>query len=404
MISDKLIRQINEFKELLVTAATQLVELKSENKALTEKNNELYESLMNNDYSLTEVKDVESDLRHKLKATEYRVEQLSADNEKLNDELEDKEILIEELKERDNKLTLENIELENSIVGLNKSVQQKDILIEDLNTSINHIKRELSEKKDLLFERDKTKDDLSENNALLKNEIYHLKQRLENYEQIKVKAKEYDEMVEKAKSDEEQLVKNIDELKQLTHALEEEHSKEKIMLNNEIETKTATIKLLESKLNDLSKKENNVKDYNLESEIANLKDVLEQKNKEINELNEAGYGVLGQTLFGTMDFNNTKLEKQSNALGMSIEDIEKKEFRIKLLDDENKDLKSKIDSQKTNIESLELLVKKRYKQIQILEEELNEAISYQMATKDKRLKLADNLEKYLQKIEKIIEN
>lgn len=404
MISDKLIHQINEFKELLITASTQLVELKSENKALSEKNNELYASLMNNDNSLTEVKDVESDLRHKLKATEYRVEQLSAENDKLNDEIEDKDIFIDELKEKDNKLTIEHLELESSIVGLNKSVQQKDILIEDLNTSITHIKRELSEKKDLLFERDKTKDNLSENNALLKNEIYHLKLKLENYSEIKEKAKEYDELVEKAKSDEEQLVSNIDELKQLTHVLEEEHSKEKIMLNNEIETKTATITLLEAKIKDLSNKENDVQDYDLESEIANLRQELEQKNKEVHELNEAGYGVLGQTLFGTLDFNDTKLVKQSNALGTSKEEIEKKEFRIKILDDENIDLRSKIVSQKTNIERLELLVKKRYKQIQVLEEELNEAISYQMATKDKRLKLADSLEKYLQKIENIIEN
>ncbi|TNE33691.1 hypothetical protein EP342_03595, partial [bacterium] len=94
MISDKLISQINEFKELLITATTKLVELKEENKTLKEKNNELYETLMNNDNSLSEVKDLESDLRHKLKATEYRLEQLENENKTLNEELEDRDILI----------------------------------------------------------------------------------------------------------------------------------------------------------------------------------------------------------------------------------------------------------------------------------------------------------------------
>ena len=85
MISDNLIKQINEFKDLLISATTLLVELKSENETLREKNNELYESLMNNDSSLSEVKDVESDLRHKLKATEYKVEQLETELKTLND-------------------------------------------------------------------------------------------------------------------------------------------------------------------------------------------------------------------------------------------------------------------------------------------------------------------------------
>ena len=53
---------------------------------------------------------------------------------------------------------------------------------------------------------------------------------------------------------------------------------------------------------------------------------------------------------------------------------------------------------------MEALVKKRYKQIQVLEEELSEAIHFKMKTREQRLKLADSLEKYLKKIENIIEN
>jgi diphthamide synthase subunit DPH2 len=55
-------------------------------------------------------------------------------------------------------------------------------------------------------------------------------------------------------------------------------------------------------------------------------------------------------------------------------------------------------------EKMEALVKKRYKQIQVLEEELSEAIHFKMRTREERLKLADKLEKYLRKLEYIIEN
>lgn len=404
MISDKLVQQINEFKDLLLTASTQLIDLKNENKVLSEKNNELYESLMNNDNSLTEVKDVESDLRHKLKATEYRVEQLTTENETLNAEIEDKDLLIEELKEKDDKLTIENVSLNETVNEISKSLQQKDIIIGDLKTNHAYITKELNEKKDQLFARDKAKTDLAEDNALLKNEVYHLKVKLEKFPDLKAKAKEYDELVEKTKAEEELLINNIEELKQLTHSLELEHSKEKTMLNNEITNKEETIKLLEAKIKELSTLEKDESEYDLEQEIEKLKAEIDQKTKEVNELNEAGYGVLGQTLFGTLDFNDTKLQQQSSDMGASKDELDKKDFRIKLLDDKNKELKDKLETQKTNIESLEALVKKRYKQIQVLEEELNEAIGYQLATKEKRLKLADSLEKYLEKIEKIIEN
>lgn len=420
MISDKLIQEISDFKDLLIEISTQFIELRNDNETLKEKNTELFESLMNNDSSLSEVKDVESDLRHKLKGTEYRVEQLEAENKALSSEIEEKDILLDELREKESSFSAENINLNNNIQSLQKSVHQKDILLGDLNSSIAHIKKELNEKKDLLFDRDKVKSDLVENNALLKNEIYHLKIKLEKYYELKTKAKEYDELVAKNSSDEAQLINNIEELKQLTYSLEEEHAKEKAILDSIIATKEETIKVLEDKLREVTLKHKESEDYDLELEIEKLRSELEQRTQEVKELNEAGYGVLGQTLFGTLDFNDTKLQinntKSENApvaektstseisSNISNEEIEKKQFRIELLEDENQELKTNIEAQTANIENLEALVKKRYKQIQVLEQELNESISYQLATKDKRLKLADSLEKYLQKIEKIIEN
>lgn len=420
MISDKLIQEISDFKDLLIEISTQFIELRNENETLKEKNVELFESLMNNDSSLSEVKDVESDLRHKLKGTEYKVEQLEAESKALIAEIEEKDILIDELKEKETIYLAENTKHNDTIQSLQKSVQQKDILLGDLNSSIAHIKKELNEKKDLLFDRDKVKSDLVENNALLKNEIYHLKIKLDKYADLKAKAKEYDELVAKNSSDETKLINNIEELKQLTYSLEEEHAKEKAILDNIIASKEETIILLEEKLKEATLKQQESEDYDLEIIIENLRKELEQKTKEVKELHDAGYGVLGQTLFGTLDFNDTKLhstnpkqettpviEKNSSDEiedNITKEEIAKKQFRIELLEEENQELKTSIEAQSTNIESLEALVKKHYKQIQILEQELNESISYQLATKDKRLKLADSLEKYLQKIEKIIEN
>ena len=255
MISDNLIQQINEFKDLLISASSLLVELKSENENLREKNNELYESLMNNDNSLSEVKDVESELRHKLKATEYKVEQLEAEIKSLNEELEDRELLIEELKLRDTELTTNDLELKQKVESLSNTNNQKDIVIEDLRNNHEHVKRALVTKQEEIFEKDKEMADIVEKSAHLKNEIYHFKQKLEEYPKIKEKAKEYDKLVESSKADEEQFLKNIDELKQLTFALESEHSREKEPLNKEIEQKTQTIELLESKLKVIKEQE-----------------------------------------------------------------------------------------------------------------------------------------------------
>ena len=74
------------------------------------------------------------------------------------------------------------------------------------------------------------------------------------------------------------------------------------------------------------------------------------------------------------------------------------------MQEEIENLKGIIEDLKENNKSLEALVSKRYKQIQILEEEINEAMHFKMKTKESRLKLADSLEKYLKKIENIIEN
>ncbi len=405
MISDNLIQQINEFKDLLISASTLLVELKSENETLREKNNELYESLMNNDSSLSEVKDVESDLRHKLTATEYKVEQLEAEILSLNEELEDRELLIDELKQRDIELTAKELEQKEKVESLSNTNNQKDIIIEDLRNNQEYIKKALSTKQEEIFEKDKEMADIVEKSAHLKNEIYHFKLKLEKYPELKEKAKEYDSLIETSKADEEQYLKNIDELKQLTYALEAEHAREKELLNKEIEQKANAIELLESYVKEINNKKNpNDNNYDLQKEIEKLKNDLEIKENEVKELNEAGYGVLGQTLFGTMTFDNTGIKRESQEMGELQEKLEKKDFRINLLETENLELKSQLDDLKANNESMEALVKKRYKQIQELEEKLDDAVSFKMDTKDKRLKLADSLEKYLQKIEKIIEN
>lgn len=405
MISDKLISQINEFKELLITATTKLVELKEENKTLKEKNNELYETLMNNDNSLSEVKDLESDLRHKLKATEYRLEQLENENKTLNEELEDRDILIDDLKEKESKVELENVELRNKVEVLQRTITQKDIIIEDINTKQLFIKKELSDRKGELYERDKEKTSIKEENALLKNDIYHLRQKLDKYSELKQKADEYDKFVSKAKEDEEQFVTKIDELKQLTYALEQEHAKEKALLANEITEKEKTIALLDKKLSELNTSESpEDNNYELQKEIEKLRKEIHEKETEIKHLNDAGYGVLGQTLFGTMDFESTAIKRESQELGQLQETVQQKEYRIKLLDEENKEQKELIKEMKASNESMEALVKKRYKQIQVLEEELSEAIHFKMKTREQRLKLADSLEKYLKKIENIIEN
>lgn len=405
MISENLIKQINEFKDLLISATTLLVELKSENETLREKNNELYESLMNNDSSLSEVKDVESDLRHKLKATEYKVEQLETELKTLNDELEDKELQIEELKQSESKFASIEFELSQKIETLTNTNNQKDIIIEDLRNNHEYVKKALAAKQDELFEKDKEIANVVEKSAHLKNEIYHFKLKLEEYPKFKEKAKEYDSLVLTAKEDEEQYLKNIDELKQLTYALEEEHAREKELLNKDLEQKVKTIELLESKIKESqSKDQSEIQNYDLEKKIEELKKELEIKEKEVKELNDAGYGVLGQTLFGTLTFDNTDIKREGQEVGELQEKLGQKDFRIELLETENKEQKEKLANLAAKNDSLEALVKKRYKQIQVLEEELNEAIHFKMETKEKRLKLADSLEKYLQKIEKIIEN
>ncbi|MFA7327613.1 MAG: hypothetical protein WC121_13165 [Candidatus Kapaibacterium sp.] len=405
MISDNLIQQINEFKDLLIGAATMLVELKSENETLRDKNNELYESLMNNDNSLSEVKDVESDLRHKLKATEYKVDQLEAEIISLNEDLVERELLIDELKQRDTLLTAKEMEQKEKVESLTNSNNQKDIIIEDLRNNHEYVKKALVTKQDEIFEKDKEMADLVEKDAHLKNEIYHFKLKLERYPEMKEKAKEYDTLVQTAKADEELYLKNIDELKQLTYALEAEHAREKELLNKEIEQKENAIALLETWVNEInSKKDPEDNNYDLHKEIEQLRSDLELREKEVKELNEAGYGVLGQTLFGTLSFDNTDIRRESQEMGELQEKLGKKDHRIELLDTENTELKAKIETLEASNESLDALVKKRYKQIQELDIKLTESINFKMDTKEKRLKLADSLEKYLQKIEKIIEN
>lgn len=405
MISENLIQQINEFKDLLISASTLLVELKSENETLREKNNELYESLMNNDNSLSEVKDVESDLRHKLKATEYKVEQLESEIKSLNEELEDRELLVEELKQRDTELTALESELKEKVESLSNTNNQKDIIIEDLRNNHEYVKKALVTKQEEIFEKDKQIAEIVEKSAHLKNEIYHFKIKLENYPELKEKAKEYDSLVESSKADEEQYLKNIEELKQLTYALESEHAREKELLNKEIEQKANAIVLLESKINEINNdKGSDNNNYDLQKEIEKLRSDLEQREKEVKELNEAGYGVLGQTLFGTMTFDNTDIKRDSQEMGELQEKLKKKDFRIDLLTTENSELKAQLDDIRAKNESMEALSKKRYQQIQEMEEKLNEATNYKLDTKEKRLKLADSLEKYLHKIEKIIEN
>jgi chromosome segregation ATPase len=330
---------------------------------------------------------------------------LEAEILSLNEELEDRELLIDELKQRDIELTAKELEQKEKVESLSNTNNQKDIIIEDLRNNQEYIKKALSTKQEEIFEKDKEMADIVEKSAHLKNEIYHFKLKLEKYPELKEKAKEYDSLIESSKADEEQYLKNIDELKQLTYALEAEHDREKELLNKEIEQKANAIELLESYVKEINNKKNpDDNHYDLQKEIEKLKNDLEIKENEVKELNEAGYGVLGQTLFGTMTFDNTGIKRESQEMGELQEKLEKKDFRINLLETENLELKSQLDDLKANNESMEALVKKRYKQIQELEEKLDDAVSFKMDTKDKRLKLADSLEKYLQKIEKIIEN
>jgi hypothetical protein len=405
MISDKLIEQVREFKELLISVTNRMIELKDENKTLREKNNELYETLMNNDSSLTEVKDLESDLRHKLKALEYRVEQLENENKTLNAELEDRDILIDEVKERESNLALENVELTNKVETAQKTIVQKDIIIEDLNTKQLFLKKELSERRDELFEKHNERNKLIEEKALLKNEVYQLKGKIERYPEYQDKAKKYDKLAEKAKIDEEEFLKKIDELKQLTYALEQEHAREKTLLGNEINEKERAIALLDKKLSDMSQANtSDANNYELEKEIEKLRVEIAEKEKEIKHLNDAGYGVLGQTLFGTMNFDSIDVKRENQEMGILQETILQKDKRIDLLVEENQEQKELIKAMEESNEKMEALVKKRYKQIQVLEEELSEAIHFKMRTREERLKLADKLEKYLRKLEYIIEN
>lgn len=405
MISDNLINQIREFKELLISVTNRIVELKDENKTLKEKNNELYEALMNNDSSLTEVKDLESDLRHKLKATEYRVEQLENENKTLNEETEDKELLLDELKERESNVTTENVELRSKFDDLQKTIVQKDIIIEDLNTKILFLKKDLTERRDELFEKHNEKAKLVEQVAQLNNASFQLRKKLEKFPEFREKAQQYDEFVEKAKVDEEEFLKKIDELKQLTYVLEQEHAKEKVLLQNEIAEKEKAIDLLDKKLSELSASNTtNDGNYDLKKEIEQLRSEIQEKDKEIKHLNDAGYGVLGQTLFGTMNFDSVDVKRESQELGSLQEAMEQNEKKMELLVEENNKLKELLVTMSDSNQRMEELVKKRYKQIQVLEEELNEVIHFKMRTKEERMKLADKLEKYLRKLEYIIEN
>lgn len=405
MVSDSLVLKINEFKELLVNASSQLSELKAENATLKEKNNELYQTLMSNDDSLSEVKDTESELRQKVKALEYRIEQLVNENRTLNEEIEDKDLQAEEKDEKVGKIQSKLDEFNSKLTELEDELTDKNRKLNNLETNQYHLKKELSEKKVTLLTVDNTITEHKEESAKLKNELYHANQKLEQFPELKKKAKEYDEFIEAAKTDEEEYLKNIADLKQLTHLLEEEHGKEKKMFEASIADKEQQIELLEKKiavLRDSDTKE--AENKTLSEEIAQLQEKLDAKEKEVNDLNDAGYGVLGQTLFGSMNFDDVDVKRESGKVGEMQEKVDKAEFRMKLLVDENQEIKQEVDELKVKKESLEALVKKRYKQIQILEEELSNAIDYKMKTKESRLKLADSLEKYLHKIENIIEN
>lgn len=405
MVSDSLVLKINEFKELLVKASSQLSELKEENATLKEKNNELYQTLMSNDDSLSEVKDTESELRQKVKAHEYKIEQLVNENRTLNEEIEDKDLQAEEKDEKVSEIQRKLDSFNSKLTELEDELTDKNRKLNNLETNQYHLKKELAEKKVTLLTVDNTITEHKEENAKLKNELYHANQKLEQFPELKKKAKEYDEFIEAAKADEEEYIKNISDLKQLTHLLEEEHAKEKKMYEASIADKEQQIELLEKKievLRDSDTKE--AENKTLAEEIAQLQEKLDAKEKEVKDLNDAGYGVLGQTLFGSMNFDDVDVKRESGKIGEMQDKVEKAEFRMKLLVDENQEIKQEVDELKAKKESLEALVKKRYKQIQILEEELSNAIDYKMKTKESRLKLADSLEKYLHKIENIIEN
>jgi uncharacterized coiled-coil DUF342 family protein len=65
-------------------------------------------------------------------------------------------------------------------------------------------------------------------------------------------------------------------------------------------------------------------------------------------------------------------------------------------------IKVELEKYRQKAEELAQLVRTRYEQIQILEEQLNKKISEQSDFKAERIRMAEKLDKYIEKIDEII--
>ncbi len=327
----------------------------------------------------------------------------------------------------------ERKELEDALTAKNKTIEElntkvkqltsvsvsNQVIIEQLQSKVNDFEIRQNSKR---LEEDETKskyEALSKNFRDLSDQYYLL--------QEKTSKLNFDDL-EKAKEEFEVEINNLkivqeSKIEELVNIYEERITQleQKANDNSNIESLT----LLGNKYEDKIKEVHNLKADNddLLLSIKSLQDKLNELDKEksvLNNLLEAKNNLVleSQSMASLMELKNQQLtsslyskEKKIEELNLQISESGKNinlqqvseiESNIELLNQKLKESEKQVDSLMINKKELEEVIKSRYSQIEMLENQLNSENEERRKEKKERELLANKIQSYIIKLESVI--
>ena len=358
------------------------------NKELFDNNIKLKEKIDKLSSELKKTKEEKTNIIFKNGLTEKKIIKLNSDNDKYKKSLEQKDIEIEELKEKieENKLKINDLEnlkntLQNKIFNCTSKINDLSSNYENLEkekeTEINDYKDYLNEKEDIIEELKLKNKQLLEKISLLEqnsksysNENQDLKLEInnikKNYFTFEFKIKQNEQTISYLNKQNENLIKENNELVEQIKSLNKEIKEQKKII------KEFNIKL---KYNDN------------EEDIKEVKEVVICKDKEINYLKKI------------VNLNKEEISKKENEIQLLNSDLTKANADIEKL---NKDIEILEGENKEAIQSFNDLNKKNKE----INKELNhlkryyEPLEEKLSKKEQELNISSKNYNFLQKTNK----
>lgn len=268
-----------------------------------------------------------------------------------------------------------------------KQLSSKELEIKQLNSKIAEIKNEMKIINTKFDEVKKTSEDFQNEN--------------------KVAQEEYDKSLAKI----EELEQTIAEMKTAKLKLIEEYERrgdEITSLNSEKSNFEKEIEIFRNKINELENQL--ISSDNLKEEIKILNKELKTKNTVINDLSDKFNTInkkyqrikeQSDTILNRGEYLNEMMQKAGEKIKKHSklkDNFEELESNFKLIKNDNTLKSIELDKEREKRENLENILKTRYEQIKLLEDQINEGIKKNREDKEERLKLSERIDKYIMHI------